>query len=333
MEEHRITHQVTGLEGRGPRLDVLVTEHLGLFPRSQLKQRVTGWWINGQPAKPSRKVKNGDRIEIAYTDPPPLRLEPESMDLDILYEDADVIVINKPRGLVVHPGAGNQKHTLANGLLAHCSGLDQVFATQPLRPGIVHRLDKETSGVIIAAKHPEALESVSRQFRLRQTRKLYLALVAGKPEERSGRIDTYIARDRAHRQRFIALAGRDGQPDLIRRERAGEEKRIRRTEGKQAVTDYKVLREYSSCSLVALKPHTGRTHQLRVHMKHLGCPILGDMIYAKGKTAEGPLMLHAYKLKIRLPDTGHAVVFKAPLPADFKNRLKKSGDEGTPRLK
>jgi 23S rRNA pseudouridine1911/1915/1917 synthase len=256
------------------------------------------------------------------------------MPLEVLFEDDEVIVLNKARGMVVHPGAGNRSHTLVNGLLAHCEGLKAAFAGQPLRPGIVHRLDKETSGVIIAAKKPGALEYLARQFRLRRTRKLYLALVAGKLKERSGRIETYIARDRAHRQRFIALAGENGRPALIRRDRPGTEQReAPRPPGKKAVTDYRVLREYPGVSLVSLKPHTGRTHQLRVHMKYLGCPILGDILYAKGKTADGPLMLHAYKLKIRLPGKGRTTVFTAPLPKEFKSKLMRIGPGGTLRSK
>jgi 23S rRNA pseudouridine1911/1915/1917 synthase len=324
---------VSGLPGPGPRLDVFITEHLRLFPRSQLKQRLVSLRLNGRPAKPAKKVQNGDRIDIEYGDPPPPDLEAETMPLDILYEDDDVVVVNKPRGLVVHPGAGHHGHTLANGLLAHCAGLKRAFAGQPLRPGIVHRLDKETSGVIIAAKHPRALEYLARQFRLRRARKLYLALVAGKPGERSGSIATYIARDRAHRQRFIALAGEDGRAALIRRDEYGHapQESSRPPRGKPALTEYRVLREYGDCSLVALKPRTGRTHQLRVHMKHAGCPILGDTVYARGRTAAGPLMLHAYKLKIRLPGDGRVRVFTAPPPRDFKSRLKKSGPGGTTR--
>jgi 23S rRNA pseudouridine1911/1915/1917 synthase len=326
MTEHSVTHTVSGLTGDLPRLDVFITDELGLFPRSQLKQRLVRLTLNGQPVKPGKKVKNGDRIDIVYSDPPEPFLEPEPMALDILYEDDDVIVVNKPRGLVVHPGAGHRTHTLANGLLAHCAGLSEAFSGAPLRPGIVHRLDKETTGVIIAAKHPAALEYLARQFRRRRARKLYLALVAGRPEERSGRIDTYIARDRVHRQRFIALSGADGRPALIIRDEHGEiPEGTYRARGKRAVTEYRVLRDYAAGTLVALKPRTGRTHQLRVHMKHLACPIVGDALYARGKTASGPLMLHAWKLKVRLPADGRSRIFKAEPPADFKSRLKRNG--------
>ena len=335
MAEHRVEYTVADLAGPPPRLDVYITDHLKLFPRSQLKQRLARLSLNGRPVKPGKRIKSGDRIEIVYTDLPPTVLEPESMKLDILYEDDDVVVVNKPRGLVVHPGAGNRGHTLANGLLAHCAGLERAFPDQPLRPGIVHRLDKDTSGVIIAAKHPRALEYLARQFRLRRTRKLYVALVAGKPGARSGRVETYIARDRSHRQRFIALGGDDGRAALIRRDEWGrvpvEEHKPPR--GKPALTEYRVVREYKDCSLVYLKPRTGRTHQLRVHMKYLGCPILGDPLYAKGRTAAGPLMLHAYKLKIRLPGDGKTRVFTARPPRDFRSRLKRNGAGGTPRSK
>ncbi len=310
MEEHRITHIVHETGGAPRRLDAFITDELALFPRSQLKQRLVLLRLNGKEAKPAKKVKAGDVIEIVYSDPPPLSLEPEPMDLDVLFENDDVIVVNKPAGLVVHPGAGNRSHTLVNGLLARCAPLMGAFPGQPLRPGIVHRLDKETSGVIIAAKHPAALESLARQFRKRRAKKLYIAFVSGRMRERSGRLETLIARDRTHRQRFVAL-------------RPGGEGPAR---GKRAVTAWRVLREWERESLVALKPATGRTHQLRVHLRYLGCPISGDALYGKGKKAEGErLMLHAWKLKIVLPGEKRARVFVAPPPPDFKERLRRNG--------
>ncbi|MBN2354259.1 MAG: RluA family pseudouridine synthase [Spirochaetales bacterium] len=313
MEEHRIAH-IVGEEGEGRRIDAFIIEVLGLFPRSQLKQRLVRLRLNGRETKPAKRVKTGDVIEVVYSDPPPLALEPEAMDLDILFENDDVVVVNKPAGLVVHPGAGHRAHTLVNGLLAHCASLKGSFPDAPLRPGVVHRLDKDTSGVIIAAKRPAVLERLSSQFRKRRAKKLYLAFVVGRLKERSGRVETYIARDRTHRQRFVAL-------------RAGEEPPAR---GKRAVTAWRVLKEWEGGSLVALKPATGRTHQLRVHLKYLGCPIAGDPLYGQGRrTDAGRLMLHAWKLSIALPGEERARVFVAPLPEDFRKRLRKNGNADT----
>jgi 23S rRNA pseudouridine1911/1915/1917 synthase len=316
MEEHRITHVVRGTGGAAKRLDAFITESLGLFPRSQLKQRLVRLLLNGKNVKPAKRVKDGDVIEIVWTDPPPPALEPEPMDLDIIFENDDVIVVNKPPGLVVHPGAGNRSHTLVNGLLARLGSLKETFAGSPLRPGIVHRLDKDTSGVIIAAKHPAALEHLARQFRRRKARKLYLAFAAGRLKDRSGTVETVIARDRSHRQRFVAL-----HPGTLEPAR-----------GKKAVTAYRVLREWERESLVALKPRTGRTHQLRVHLRYLGCPIIGDALYGKGKKGEGErLMLHAWKLKIALPGEKRARIFVAPLPSDFRKRMMRNGRGSTSR--
>jgi 23S rRNA pseudouridine1911/1915/1917 synthase len=315
MEEHKITHQVPAGAG-GRRLDAYIADELKLLPRSQLKQRLVRLLCNGRETKPAKKVKAGDRIEIVYSDPPPVDLAPEPMDLDIIFENDDVMVINKPAGLVVHPGAGHRSHTLVNGLLAHCATLQAAFPGFPLRPGIVHRLDKETSGVIIAAKHPAALEHLARQFRKRKAKKLYLAFAAGRLNSSSGTLETSIARDRLHRQRFVALRLEDGA--VIR--------------GKRAVTFYRVLREWARECLVAFRPRTGRTHQLRVHVRYLGGAIVGDDLYGKGKREEGArLMLHAWKLKILLPGEKRARVFVAPLPDDFRKRLKKNGPGGAAR--
>ncbi len=309
MEEHRIAH-IVGEEGEGRRIDAFVTEELGLFPRSQLRRRLVRLRVNDKEAKPSKRLKAGDVVEVVYTDPPPLSLEPEAMDLAVLFENDDVVVIDKPAGLVVHPGAGHRSHTLVNGLLAHCASLKGAFPGTPLRPGIVHRLDKDTSGVIIAAKRPDVLERLAAQFRRRRTKKLYLAFVSGRLKERSGRVETYIARDRTHRQRFTVLS-------------AGGEVPAR---GKLAVTTWRVLKEWQGESLVALTPATGRTHQLRVHLKYLGCPIAGDALYGRGGRADGGrLMLHAWKLKITLPGEERARVFVAPVPQDFRERLRRNG--------
>jgi 23S rRNA pseudouridine1911/1915/1917 synthase len=289
----------------GMRLDRFVAERMGLFTRSQAKSRVAGLSVNGEPARPSRRLKLGDRVAVDYTDPPAEGLAAEEMPLAILFENDDVAVIDKPQGMVVHPGSGNRSGTLVNALLAHCAGLSEAFGGSAARPGIVHRLDKDTSGVIITAKNPAAHEHLARQFRDHRVRKLYLAVVRGAPRQDSGRIDGLIARSRADRKRFVPVA-------------AG---------GRRGVTDWRVLSRYDGCSLVLLAPKTGRTHQLRVHLRLLGTPVLGDSLYG-GKDARFPgatLMLHAWRLRITLPGESRAREFRAPLPARFRSLLRSLG--------
>jgi 23S rRNA pseudouridine1911/1915/1917 synthase len=226
----------------------------------------------------------------------------EPIELDILYESDRVIVINKPAGLVVHPGAGNWTGTLAQGLLHHVARLESAFAGSS-RPGIVHRLDKDTSGVLIAAKEPEMLAALADQFKRRRASKHYLALVKGRLPRSQDTIDTGIQRDERNRKKFRAAAS---------------------GEGKQAVTDYRVLRHYAHHSFLSLRPRTGRTHQLRVHMASLGCPIVGDPLYARRDAdfPDAPMMLHAYQLRVYLPDEERWAEFTAALPERFKSTLR-----------
>ena len=294
----------------GMRLDRFVSERMGLFTRSQAKSRVAGLRVNGEPARPSRRLRLGDRVAVDYTDPLPEGLAPEAIPLAILFENDQVTVIDKPQGMVVHPGSGNRSGTLVNALLAHCAGLAEAFGGAAGRPGIVHRLDKDTSGVIITAKNPAAHEHLARQFRDHQVRKLYLAVVRGVPGSPSGRVDRGIARSRSDRTRFAPVA----------------------TGGRQSVTDWRVLRRYDGFSLVLLAPKTGRTHQLRVHLRLLGTPILGDPLYG-GRDARFPgatLMLHAWRLRIALPGESAAREFRAPLPGRFRSLLRELGT-GAPR--
>jgi 23S rRNA pseudouridine1911/1915/1917 synthase len=270
-----------------------------------VKSRVVRIEVNGKDAKLSRKIAGRDRISVYYTDPPPLDLVPEERDLDILYEDRGVLVINKPQGLVVHPGCGNFTGTLANALVHYCGSLAGEFGGEPLRPGIVHRLDKDTSGVIIVAKNPVIHEFLSSCFKSRTTEKVYAAIVAGAPARAEGVIRTRLARDTRDRKKF-AVSGMTG---------------------KQAVTRYRVEASAGGYSLVRLMPKTGRTHQLRVHMAHLGCPILGDPIYGKKDQGfpQATLMLHAYSLAIPVTPGGEAKTFLAPLPERFTDILGKLG--------
>ncbi|MDR3130615.1 MAG: RluA family pseudouridine synthase [Treponema sp.] len=286
---------------QGLRLDRYVAEYLGLLSRSQIKAKNLTARINGKDVKISRRVKTGDLLELSWTEAEPPRLLPENLPLDILYEDDRVVVINKAQGMVVHPGAGNPSGTLANALLFR--RLERGGAGEGFRPGIAHRLDKDTSGVIIAAYDDAALAFLAEQFKARKTRKIYAALVIGAPPEPEGLIETFIARDSRDRKKFAV------SPDT----------------GKAARTQYRVVRAWKGYSLLKLKPWTGRTHQLRVHLKHLGCPILGDPLYGKPdvRFPQATLMLHAKSLSLTIPRPSGpaAAAFSTPFPERFRQLL------------
>ncbi|MDR3144732.1 MAG: RluA family pseudouridine synthase [Treponema sp.] len=287
---------VAGDLGEGLRLDRYVAEKLRLLSRSQIKARALEARLNGKKVRISRPVKPGDLLELSWTAPEPLNLIPEDIPLDIIYEDERVVVINKAQGMVVHPGAGNRSGTLANALLfrrIHRGGSGEGLPG--FRPGIVHRLDKDTSGVIIAAWDEEALAFLADQFKARTVRKIYAALVRGTPKAEQGWIETRIIRDSRNRQRFTVSEER----------------------GKPALTWYQVKRSWGDRSLLLLRPKTGRTHQIRVHLRYLGCPILGDPVYGLGEA--GGLMLHAKSLSLVLPGETEARRFRTPLPPRFRN--------------
>jgi 23S rRNA pseudouridine1911/1915/1917 synthase len=305
----------------GTRIDKYLAGLDGLCTRSQLKTALKEILHNGKPVKPSKQVQPGDQIEIRLCEAEAPLYEAEKIDLDILYEDSRVIAVNKPRGMVVHPGSGVRSGTLVQGLLYHAREIADSFPEEKIRPGIVHRLDKDTSGVLVAAKDPQALEFLSNQFRSRAVKKIYLAIVKGRLPESQGSVKGFIRRDTRHRKRFIAAA----------------------SGGKAAETRYRVLAECGAYSLVRLAPKTGRTHQLRVHMKSLGCPILGDPIYGRRdeRFPQAGLMLHAWRLSLSLPGSGlqaagfvkpgdpeslgaeqHKRTFRAPLPEDFALLIK-----------
>jgi 23S rRNA pseudouridine1911/1915/1917 synthase len=308
--------------GGAPRADAYVAEVSGALSRSQIKARAAVIRVNGAEAKGSRPLKEGDELEVLWTDEAPDSIEAEELPLSILYEDERVVVVDKAQGMVTHPGAGNRRGTLANAVLFlaqrdHAASSAPERAPAP-RGGIVHRLDKDTSGVMVAAKDLEAQVFLAEQFKERQARKEYLAIVRGKALPASGRVADRLGRDRRDRKRFASVA--EG--------------------GKAAVTDYRVLAYWgfaansggansggansgAGYALLSLRPKTGRTHQLRVHMAGLGAPILGDPIYGKkdGRFPDATLMLHAYRLKLRLPGRAEPTVFKAPLPKRFKDLL------------
>ena len=283
------------------RIDQFLTVYLEDISRSRLQALIKDGHIklNGQKTKPSQPINIGDSIQITI---PPLRecaAKPERIDLDILFEDSHIIVVNKPHGLVVHPAAGNQSGTLVNALLYHCKELSGIGGVE--RPGIVHRLDKDTSGCIVAAKSDASHKALVEGFSNRKINKTYLAVVDGLPAINSGRIENYIARDPRDRQKMSIV-----QPPR----------------GKTAITEYETKIESREASLVMCKLLTGRTHQIRVHMKSLGNPILGDPIYSrisKQKIKVDRLMLHAWKLCFSHPITGVQLEFKSDLPKEFSH--------------
>jgi 23S rRNA pseudouridine1911/1915/1917 synthase len=312
---------VAGEFPRGLRLDRYVAEHLGLLSRSQVKSRSLAALVNGKQAKPSRIVKAGDALELSWEDAEPQNLEPENIPLTVVYEDSRVIVIDKAQGMVVHPGAGNYRGTLVNALLyrravaglsppAGGSGSPEAgLPGDPLRPGIVHRLDKDTSGVMICAWDAGTLAFLSEEFKARRVRKRYAAIIRGTPREPSGRIESFLCRDSRNRQRF-AVGPR----------------------GKEALTQYRLIRSWGTHSLVLLRPRTGRTHQLRVHMSYLGHPILGDPVYGYRDPLfpSAPLMLHAKSLSLILPGESGRRTFKTPLPDRFRSLIR-ALERGSPK--
>ena len=293
--------EVTEYDVDGLRIDKYISDCRDIMSRSQLKTRNAVFFINGHEVKYSHKIKHSETITVEYEELQEMDIKPEEMELDIIYEDINVLVLNKKQGVVVHPADGNYSGTLVNGLLYYLENHQGNFDDEIIRPGIVHRLDKETSGVIIVAKNVKTHEYLSAQFRERTTEKKYLAFIKGKPKDKTGRIETYIRRDRINRKKFTT--------DM--------------EEGKFAITNYRILKKYDRFSLCLLSLETGRTHQLRVHTSYLGNPILGDPVYSR-KDQRYPditLMLHAYTLSIDIPGKGR-MRFLAPLPERFKKLIK-----------
>lgn len=267
--------------------------------RSKIARLTTEAFLNGKAAKLSAKVKEGDEVFIVLNDEEHSEILPEKIDFSRIYEDENVIVVNKKQGMVVHPGAGTKKGTLANALLFYLKEeKKEDFPCE--RPYIVHRLDKDTSGVMISAKNAKTHAFLSRAFRLRRVKKDYIAVTKGRIKEKFGVIDTVIDRDERNRKKFKAY-----------------EKGHR---GKRALTLFHVIARYGEYSLVRLRLKTGRTHQIRVHLRHLHSPVLGDPLYCAKKDGvfpEIPLMLHARRLSIRINENGEIKTFYAPVPSRF----------------
>ena len=282
----------------GDRLDRYLAAQLPRLSRSRVQGLIKEGHVTleGKPARPAEKVRTGAVITV--TEPPaePALLEAEEIALDVLFEDADLLVLNKPPGMVVHPAAGHSRHTLVHALLAHCGSLSGIGGEQ--RPGIVHRLDKDTSGCLVVAKNDATHVHLSRQFAGRTVTKIYLALTQGCfSGARSGAIENQIGRHPVDRKKMAVL------------DRGGRSSR----------TTWRVVQEIPGAgSVVECTLHTGRTHQIRVHLKHLGHPLLGDALYAPRLAGHYPRqMLHAWKLGFAHPRTRAAMLFRAPLPEDF----------------
>jgi 23S rRNA pseudouridine1911/1915/1917 synthase len=297
-------------QDHGKRLDQFLAETDLNLSRSQAKRLIEEELIllNGKPTKPSAHVKAGDQISGTLPSPKPLSLEPESLPLAILYEDPSIIVVDKPAGMVVHPAPGNSSGTLVNALLHHCKDLAGINGV--LRPGIVHRLDKETSGVMIVAKNDEAYQQLAKQFKNRTIEKVYLAIARGKFSQEEGSIDLSIGRHPSERKRMST--------------------RTRR--GRPAVTRWKVIERFNGLTLLEIFPKTGRTHQIRVHLSAMGHPLLGDPLYGKKGGGQDPMIkeclrmlnrqaLHAHRLGLIHPRTGERIEFTAPLPEDIREVL------------
>lgn len=281
------------------RLDVYLHAALPVHSRAFLQKLITGQHVlvNGQPAKSSYRVRVGDEITVAVPAPRPLATQPEAIALAVLFEDDDLIVVNKAAGMVVHPAAGNYEHTLVNALLHHCRGqLAGIGGVE--RPGIVHRLDKGTTGCLVVAKNDLAHQSLVGQFKGRHVQKTYLAVCWGTLAKVAGKVETVIGRSERDRKKMSARVSR----------------------GRAALSEYRVVKQCAHFALVEVKPHTGRTHQIRVHMAHLGHPLVGDAVYGRARAGEIPVdrpLLHAYKLGFTHPRTGQRMEFTAPVPKDM----------------
>jgi len=311
VTDHSPIRLVVPAEQAGLRLDRFLAAAGQGWSRSQAARWIEDGRVlrNGRPSKPSQLLSAGDVVDVSPPPPEPSELVPQDIPLDVLYEDEHLIAINKPPGLVIHPAAGNPDGTLVNALLAHCSDLSGVGGVE--RPGIVHRLDKDTSGVLVVAKHDQAHRALSLAFRWRTTDKRYLAVVYGIPKTAEGVVDAPIGRHPTERKRMAVVP-----------------------EGRPSRTLWSVRERFAGTCLVECRLVTGRTHQVRVHMAHLGHALVGDQVYAgkqwrnlsdeRGAAAcrDFPRQaLHAWKLSITHPASGELMTFEAPVPADIQALL------------
>ena len=287
------------------RVDKIASETLSI-PRSVFSLDSLSLTINGLKGKKSSSLKEGDRVELSYTEEVFEGLKSEDIPLDIIYEDDDILVINKAQGMTVHPGAGCTDGTVANALLG-LYGEDFSTSDDAVRPGIVHRLDRDTSGVMVIAKTKDAHLSLTEQFSAHTNEKYYVAIAKGFFPECEGYIDKRITRDRNNRKKFTVTE--------------------KKSEGKDALTKYRVVSQNMDYAFLRLRIYTGRTHQIRVHLLSVGHPVLGDPIYSRpdGKYRDATLMLHAERIVFSHPRTGEKMVFRAPLPERMRAILESEG--------
>ncbi|MDO5547276.1 MAG: RluA family pseudouridine synthase [Eubacteriales bacterium] len=294
---------VISAEEQGSRLDRVLSGHFSDLTRSSLQGLIEAGNVckDGKPLKKNYKVSAGDAIWVTLPEPKEVEIQPEDIPLDVVYEDADLIVVNKPRGMVVHPAPGNWSGTLVNALMHHC-GDSLSGINGEIRPGIVHRIDKDTSGLLVVAKNDTAHRSLAEQIAVHSAVRQYYAVVIGCPKEDTGTIHAPIARHRTDRKKMAI------DPN-----------------GREAITHYTVLERYRGFTYLTFQLETGRTHQIRVHMKHIGHPIIGDPLYGPKNDGWklGGQCLHAGKLTLTHPTTGERMTFTAPLPAYFEAVMNK----------
>jgi 23S rRNA pseudouridine1911/1915/1917 synthase len=309
------SHTVTDSHA-GKRLDMFIQHHEAYSSRNRIQTLIRNGLalVNGKPEKPSYKVKPGDQVTLELPERPVREVLPENIPLNVVFEDDHMVVLNKPPGLVVHPAPGNYAGTLVNALLFHYGSLPSSVkvsadgeGSERERAGIVHRLDKDTSGVMVVARTEQALKALSKQFKVRVVQKKYLALVAGVIKKGSGSIEAPIGRHVKERKKIS----------------------VHTSSPREAITLFKVKERFGNATLVEVEIKTGRTHQIRVHMAHVGHPVLGDRTYGGARAAKaGDIsiarqMLHAESLSLLHPNTGHPLTFIAPPPADMQEIVEK----------
>ncbi len=284
------------------RLDKYVCAQVLELSRTQVQRLIAAGniTVNGQKAKPGHRLSPGDRVDVTVPPTPPQELKPEAIPLKIIYEDDDLLAVDKPAGLAVHPAPGHPAHTLVNAILAHFPHLADIGDW--LRPGVVHRLDKDTSGVMLVAKNSVAQANLSKQFKSHSVTKAYLALVKGKLTPENGIIEADIGRDPRNRKKMAVVA-----------------------QGREARTEYRVVKYIGGYTLLEVMPETGRTHQIRVHLAAIGFPVVGDEVYGVKSKYLSRQFLHASRLGFKLPSSGEYVEFESELPNDLQKALENIG--------
>ena len=306
MAEEQVVPLVSfTVEAGGERLDKITPAHVPDLSRATAQRLIKAGevTVNGRPSKPSYRVQVGDEVVVRVPTEMPAPVVPENIPLDVIYEDDALLVVNKPAGMVVHPAYGHASGTLVNAVLAHCPQIADVGG--PDRAGVVHRLDKDTSGLILIAKDGVTRATLQRQFKRRQVAKTYLALVEGQMQPREGVVEAPVGRDKRQRKKMAVVRS-----------------------GREARTMYRAIEYFANYTLLEVRPHTGRTHQVRVHLSWLGYPIVGDAVYGRHRQRllRGRHFLHAARIRFSHPATSEEVEFEAPLPpklADVLNQLRR----------